>query len=585
MNRKRIRTLCRVRTISLVALTTTVLTAGWTTAVAAGPGRAPRWPARVDWERTVLTPTAPDVAPVRVVRTSGSVTGARTLTDPTGGGGATLTMAAGGPPPTIIVDYGKDVGGVPYFVVHSESLAPVLRATYSEGLSYLGPDGDATPSSSNAGDGSRVDNLTVASPGRLSTGSIQGGERYERITLSSPGTVTLSSLGIRFTAVRATAHDFRGWFDSSSPELNRIWYDGAYTTQLDELPAGSLPAPWRISAGTLAAEGGGIGVLRSGQRWTDDTMSFDTRVVDNNADWVVRASSSSSGYLFVLHDAATGSPGTLQEVAIGPGEFTVIGRVILPPAFSAGLWHHVTTAASGTRITTTIDGRPVAAFDTGSLPPGASVYASGTVGFAALGSTAQFRHLEVTGPGGATLYANALSSTSALAGFPGPNITTPDPLPVIMDGAKRDRVVWSGDLGVELPNVFYTTGADSFVRGSLRLLASYQVADGESGTNVDPTAPLGTFPQSGTTYSASYSMDEVDNIATYFLYTGDLAFVRSEWPMITRELAYNRSMVDSRGLLVTDATNGRTGTTTTATRPVRSPPSTTSTSRPSRARR
>ena len=117
-------------------------------------------------------------------------------------------------------------------------------------------------------------------------------------------------------------------------------------------------------------------------------------------------------------------------------------------------------------------------------------------------------------------------------------------------------MVWSGDLGVEVPNVFYTTEAANFVRGSLQLLGSYQVADGESGTNVNPTVPLGTFPQTGSNYSAAYSMDEVDNIATYYLYTGDLSFVRSEWPMITRELAYNESMVDGRGLLVTDDDDG-----------------------------
>jgi alpha-L-rhamnosidase len=51
-------------------------------------------------------------------------------------------------------------------------------------------------------------------------------------------------------------------------------------------------------------------------------------------------------------------------------------------------------------------------------------------------------------------------------------------------------------------------------------------------------------------------MDEVDNIAIYYLYTGDLSLVRSEWPMIIRELAYNASMIDSRGLLVTDDTDG-----------------------------
>jgi alpha-L-rhamnosidase len=52
-------------------------------------------------------------------------------------------------------------------------------------------------------------------------------------------------------------------------------------------------------------------------------------------------------------------------------------------------------------------------------------------------------------------------------------------------------------------------------------------------------------------------MDEVDNIATYYLYTGDLGFVRAEWPMITRELAYNASLVDGRGLLVTNSDDGQ----------------------------
>ncbi len=546
-----------VRPISLVALSTLLVTAGLAPGAAAASG-APRWPAHPRWQRYVMAPATTDVRPVRIVTASGSVTGAQTLTDAHPTGQATLTMTAGEPSPTIVVDYGQDIGGVPYFAVRSESGSPVLRSAYSEGRQYLGPGGDATPSASAAGDPSRVDNLTVGYPGTLTTGLIQGGERYEQISLASPGTLTLTSLGIRFTAVRATAGDYRGWFDSSSPELNRIWYDGAYTTQLDELPAGTVPPPWRTVGGALLAVGGDVDVLRTGRRWTDETMTFDTRVVEAAADWVVRASSASSGYLFVLHEPATAAAtATLQEIAIGPGEFSVIGDVALPATFDAGRWHQVTTVATGSSITTSIDGRPVASFDTGSLPSGVSVYGSGTVGFAALGGEAVFRDLDVTGPGGTTLYANDLSGSSALSDFPGSDTTSTDRLPVIMDGAKRDRVVWSGDLGVETPNVFYTTAAAAFVRGSLQLLASYQVADGESGTNVDPTLALGRFPESGSTYSAPYSMDEVDNIATYYLFTGDLSFVRSQWPMITRELAYNRSLVDSRGLLATDSHDGQ----------------------------
>jgi alpha-L-rhamnosidase len=542
----------------VTALVLLVVSAGGVKTAVAISASPPRWPTHPDWGRFVEGPATADIHPVRVVSSSGSVTGARFLTEATGTGTATLTMEAGGTPPTIVIDYGKDVGGVPYFVVRSESGSPVLRSSYSEGRQYIGPQGDKTPSSSSAGDESRVDNLTVIATGRWTTGLIQGGERYERITLASPGTIRLSSIGIHFTAVRATPNDYRGWFDSSSASLDRIWYDGAYTTQLDELPAGTVVAPWRVTAGALDAQGGVIDVLHQGAVWTDYTMSFDTRVINKDTSWVVRASSS-SGYLFVLGNTTdeVESPVVLQEVAFGPAEFSVIGHVTLPRSFDALRWNHVTTVTSGAHITTSIDGRQVAAFDTGSLPSGTSVYGAGSVGFATLGAEAAFRDLDVTAPDGATLYANSLAHPSALTAFAGPNVTTPDPLPVIMDGAKRDRVVWSGDLAVEGPNVFYTTGADSIVRGSLQLLGSYQEANGESGTNVPPTVPLGSFPETGYNYSTSYSMDEVVNIATYYLYTGDLSFVRSEWPMVTRELAYDASLVDSHGLLVTNAGDGQ----------------------------
>jgi len=558
MCRRHTRAISFLRSIFVSAGVIAILASASASAVAAGSLDMPRWPAHAEWGQYVVAPANTDVTPIRVVSTSGGVTGANTLAEPGGGGRVRLAYSVGAPMPSVEVDYGKDVGGIPYFVVKSESGSPVLRAAYSEGLQYLGAAGDRTPSASPAGDPSRVDDLAVAYPGTLTTGYIQGGQRFERITLASPGTVTLSSIGIRFTAVRTTAPQFRGWFDSSSRQLNRIWFDGAYTTQLDELPPGSVPAAWTIAEGALYAVDGSVGILGRGLGWTDYTMTFDTRVVNDEAEWVVHSTSPSSGYLIVLRATATktGVRDALLEIAIGASEFSVISDVILPRTFDAARWHHVATAVSGDWVTTSLDGRKVAAFDTAALPSGASVYSAGTVGFAALGSAAMFRDLKVSNPQGSVLYANELSHRSALTDFPGPNVLSPDPLPMIMDGAKRDRVVWSGDLGVEVPNVFYTTEAADYARESLELLASYQVADGESGTNVNPTEPLGTFPESGSTYSAAYSMDEVNNIATYYLYTGDLSFVRAEWPMITRELAYNRSMVDSRDLLVTDAGNG-----------------------------
>ena len=529
---------------------------------AAGAGAATRpleWPAHPDWQQFVLAPATDDVRPASIVSTSGDVTEANTVANPSLAHPITLTMNPGEPQPSIVVDYGRDVGGVPYFDVQSQTGTPILSSSYSEGRQYIGPAGDNAPSNSSAGNTSRVDRLTVGGPGTVTEGLIQGGERYQEIELTSTGSVTLRAIGIRFTAVRATPKNYRGWFDSSSTALNRIWYDGAYTTQLDELPAQTLPSAWSVVHGGLINDGGLGGIVSQGAGWTNASVSFDANVVSGEAGWMVRATSSLSGYFFFLGDEAdtTGPPNSLREFSLSSAGLRMIADVPLHSPVLAGSWHHISTVVDGTDITTSLDGHRVASFTTTSLPPGIPTYDSGSCGFfESPGQSAQFRDLDVVGPHNTTLFSNRLARATALSDFTGPSVRSGDLLPVIMDGAKRDRVVWSGDLGVEGPNVFYTTAADDFVKDSLKLLDSYQSANGEAGAQAPPDSPLGTFPESGSTYSASYSMDDVANLATYYLYTGDLTFVRTEWPMVTRELAYNRSMVDSRGLLATNNDNG-----------------------------
>ena len=86
----------------------------------------------------------------------------------------------------------------------------------------------------------------------------------------------------------------------------------------------------------------------------------------------------------------------------------------------------MTTETSGPQITTSLDGREVASFDTGSLPSGASVYGTGSVGFATLGSEAAFRDLDVTTPGGAAS-TPTVWTTPLHCAFAGPNTAYPIP--------------------------------------------------------------------------------------------------------------------------------------------------------------
>ena len=517
------------------------------------------WPANPDWQQYVEGPSTPNVTPVAVTRTTGDDTTAAALVAG-GTGGATLTMTSGGTAPAIVLDYGKDIGGFPYFNVTAESGSPTLRAEYSEGEQFLGTWGDEG-GAFNAGDPVRADSYTVTAPGTITNTYIQGGERFEEITLTSPGSVTLSTAGIQFSAYRATPSDYQGYFDSSSDQLNKIWYAGAYTDQLDMLPAGEATGDWLVSNGSMTASGGDEGLFDTGSTWTDYTMSYQTEVLDDQVGWVVRAQSPGNEYLFILNDSTDyfGTPDSLQELSVSGGTYHLIATVPLPFTLAADTWHTVTSAVSGTTVTTSVDGQEIGSIDSANFYPGTPSFTSGTIGFRENGSeSAEFKDLTVTDSSGATLYSNALSAPSDLSDFTVPGVNQ---LPVILDGGKRDRNVWIGDINVEGPAVYDSLGTngDAYIKNSILLLGSYQLSSGFVTGCLAPQTPVNTGPLiPGTTacYSASYSMYFADDLADYYQATGDLAFAKQEFPIVQRELAWNASLVNAQGLLATDDTDG-----------------------------
>ena len=180
-------------------------------------------------------------------------------------------------------------------------------------------------------------------------------------------------------------------------------------------------------------------------------MSFDTRVVDNDS----RLGRARLVTVIGLSlRPARRPPGTraprhsCRRSPSVPAEFAVIGHVALPavvrrrplaPCDDRGLGHphhHLDRRPPGGRLRHRFPALGDLRLRVGHRRlrrPWARRRCSGT-------STSPL-------PAAARLYANGLSRSSALADFSGPDVTAPDPLPVIMDGAKRDRVVWSGDLG------------------------------------------------------------------------------------------------------------------------------------------
>jgi alpha-L-rhamnosidase len=511
------------------------------------------WPSSPNWQSYDETPTSAQVCPTAVTSTSGTVSGASTLLCG-GSGDATLTMVSGGTAPVIVFNYGKEVGGVPYFYVSSESGSPTLQAGYSESSLSISATGDGT-SPWAEGDPNRYDDYTVTGAGTITNQYVQGGERYEEITLTTPGTVTLSGIGVNYIADQTQAGNLAGYFDSSNSELNQIWYDSEYTDQLDSVPAGSLPGSWAVNGGALQASGslGGdsVGLLDGGSAWGNYTMSFQTQIVDNQSGWFVRGQDANDGYAFILDDSTdtAGAANELQEFDVSDGTYTSMGTVALPAPLLAGTWYTVTTTVSGSTLTVSLGSTQLTQLTNTS-------YATGTVGFREYvdGEVADFKNLTVTSSTGTTLFTNPLSSPSALSDFavPGTNQYAS-----MIDGAKRDRAIWSGDLNVEIPSVSYSTDNAAYLKGALQLLGSYQLTSGFVTGDLPPQDSLSPSKPSGSTgsYSASYSVYYVLDLADYYLYSGDTAFVDQELPVVKDELAWDATQLDANGLLVTNSSD------------------------------
>jgi hypothetical protein len=207
------------------ALAAVVLMLAFTTIpVVAAPAQQvlPTWPSNPNWQALVLGPTSDYVTAVSVRETAGSVTNANALIS-----GGTATLSGSGA--TILLDFGKEVGGNPRITVSSGS--GTITIYTSEAYSWI------KSGSNYKNDHGSAINLSVNGANTY-TGGLRGGFRFMAIRLTTSGSVSLTSAGVNFRAYRAAPAQYQGWFMSSDNQLNSMWYAGAYTAHMDMVPAG-----------------------------------------------------------------------------------------------------------------------------------------------------------------------------------------------------------------------------------------------------------------------------------------------------------------------------------------------------------
>ncbi|EIW81919.1 glycoside hydrolase family 78 protein [Coniophora puteana RWD-64-598 SS2] len=149
--------------------------------------------------------------------------------------------------------------------------------------------------------------------------------------------------------------------------------------------------------------------------------------------------------------------------------------------------------------------------------------------------------------GGAyTVQTNIIASDQARQNSPGyagwANNASGGPVdgPILVDGAKRDRNVWPGDMGISSHTRQVSVNDLLPLNNSLRVMFASQ-------------NPNGALQYSGPPINASGSDTYISwtliGLHNYYLYTGDLSLVQDVWANYTKAVAFLASQVDETGLI------------------------------------
>ncbi|GKT45850.1 uncharacterized protein ColSpa_06031 [Colletotrichum spaethianum] len=189
-------------------------------------------------------------------------------------------------------------------------------------------------------------------------------------------------------------------------------------------------------------------------------------------------------------------------------------------------WISVTTITSGNRITVTLNDWEIATIMDVQVRPllGGSGINTGSIAFGGPeGWLSLYRNLLVKDASGNVLYENDLLSGNknrTLADFQvGTNTVA-----CMIDGAKRDRATFGGDLFVSGRGVAYSGLDMEAVSGSIELLVSHQTSEGYLGNLCPIQAPVhrgNEPPPTYAFYSMTYALLLVVAIKDYWLHSGD----------------------------------------------------------------
>lgn len=457
-----------------------------------------------------------------------------------------------------------------------------MESKYSEAKDGLdAPFGDGPWTFSNGlANTFRVETFNITESGRVESFFQQGGLRWQRLRLlNDDRNVTICGIGIRSFNDRTDVAELPGYFECSNPLYNEIWKLGARTVQQACIEKGTAPTTWELTPDGVLLRGQQAAQSALGADFANYTVSFTTKIVRGGTGWRVATSPASFGPSFLLtseypeHSTFLNTNRTLapaNTLAIGYGWNLVnqtslaTGKVSYFPLdfnVTEGLWMDISTRISPEGYIVTINDNPPVTVHLNDLQlvsnerfSSGSVY-SGTWGFGPWqDQIAYVKDVLVKSHNGTTLYENPMTDESVLEEYG----VMDNQASVCLDGAKRDRLIWSGDFAHAHRVVSASTYRPDFISGTLSYLFERQELSGPMAGLFPMSPAMGQSAKYTSVYKSygllDYQMLLLNSFARYYLESADTNFVKKWWPKARAGLEALLPLVDkSSGLAATSS--------------------------------
>lgn len=373
----------------------------------------------------------------------------------------------------------------------------------------------------------------------MSNRLIQGAFRYQRLNLSSPGVLTLRNVGAHPTLHTTPLTDLPGCFESSDDTLNQIWAVGARTIQMTEVPKNNLPDFLEVTADGALTESVAPQVLGSAvaAQLLQYDLTFQVKPLVGGFGFTVLSDTQNSG-IYISCDLKNGK---IEAYAGSTQENEQLQSFNLPSNLTIAMesWHTVQAKVAITDIKVTIDGCDVL-----TMSQTARVFGSFGIG-ASFGHRAVFRNLSAYNTDGTEIYSHPLTDTSFLPDF----FMGTNPATAMVDGSRRDRIAYTGDLDIAGGAALVSTHGLEYIMGTLDLFGSYQAAPGFFiPTAKIQQAPLEQKLDVDITGLIGYSFNLLTAVASTYMHTGNVTFAQFWAPKIQAMLDWANSQTLDNGL-------------------------------------